>query len=64
MPLALLFKDISILSEGNPATERLGYHWAMWDNDRWLVPGWDRNYRLASPSLRFLLPGGSRRGEG
>jgi phosphatidylethanolamine-binding protein (PEBP) family uncharacterized protein len=28
---AAVFKDISILADGNPATERMGYHWVMWD---------------------------------
>jgi phosphatidylethanolamine-binding protein (PEBP) family uncharacterized protein len=28
---ALLFKDISILADGDPTKERLGYHWVMWD---------------------------------
>lgn len=28
---ALVFKDISILADGDPTTERLGYHWVMWD---------------------------------
>jgi phosphatidylethanolamine-binding protein (PEBP) family uncharacterized protein len=31
MSFAAVFKDISILSDGNPATEKLGYHWVMWD---------------------------------
>ena len=28
---AAVFKDISILADGNPATERFGYHWVMWN---------------------------------
>jgi phosphatidylethanolamine-binding protein (PEBP) family uncharacterized protein len=31
MSFALVFKDIAILADDNPATERLGYHWVMWD---------------------------------
>jgi phosphatidylethanolamine-binding protein (PEBP) family uncharacterized protein len=31
MSFALVFKDISILADNNPMTERLGYHWVMWD---------------------------------
>jgi phosphatidylethanolamine-binding protein (PEBP) family uncharacterized protein len=31
MSFAAVFKDISILADGNPATERFGYHWVMWD---------------------------------
>ena len=31
MSYALVFKDISILGDNNPATQRLGYHWVMWD---------------------------------
>lgn len=29
--LAAVFKDISILNDNNPATEKFGYHWVMWD---------------------------------
>jgi len=28
---ALVFKDIAILADGDPATEKFGYHWVMWD---------------------------------
>lgn len=28
---ALVFKDISILADGDPAQDRFGYHWVMWD---------------------------------
>ena len=28
---AAVFKDISILADANPATEKFGYHWVMWD---------------------------------
>src|SRR5262252_224627 len=31
MSFALVFKDIAILADNNPATERMGYHWVMWD---------------------------------
>ena len=31
LSLAVVFKDISILSDGNPDTEKYGYHWVMWD---------------------------------
>ena len=31
MSLALVFKDISILADGDPTKDRFGYHWVMWD---------------------------------
>ena len=31
MSFAAVFKDISILADADPATERFGYHWVMWN---------------------------------
>ena len=31
LSFALIFKDISILADGDPTKERLGYHWVMWN---------------------------------
>jgi phosphatidylethanolamine-binding protein (PEBP) family uncharacterized protein len=31
LSFALIFKDIAILAENNPARERFAYHWVMWD---------------------------------
>jgi phosphatidylethanolamine-binding protein (PEBP) family uncharacterized protein len=29
--LALVFKDIAILADGDPTKDKFGYHWVMWD---------------------------------
>jgi RNA polymerase sigma factor (sigma-70 family) len=31
MSLALVFKDIAILADGDPTKDRFGYHWVMWN---------------------------------
>jgi phosphatidylethanolamine-binding protein (PEBP) family uncharacterized protein len=31
MSYALVFKDIAILEDGDPALDRFAYHWVMWD---------------------------------
>src|SRR5262249_4814561 len=31
MSFAAVFKDIAILADNDPTTEKFGYHWVMWD---------------------------------
>jgi phosphatidylethanolamine-binding protein (PEBP) family uncharacterized protein len=51
--LALVFKDIAILADNDPATERFGYHWVMWDippNTTTLPAGMTGDYHSAEVS--------------
>jgi len=51
MSFALVFNDVTILDDGTPGNDSMGYHWAIWD-----LPGTTTELPAAMPACGEVTP--------